>query len=193
MKVKEIEALEEYLKTENEYQNRYVFKMLCEVLQQNQFDNPDIPLHLFEIAEDIFTQHHEHPLKAVQLFAGEMDKAKLNPGQRLFVYEWVTKYIKQSEFGEIDLTPINDLLISQKEKLKAETQPVQLLTKNIRETLKELMQKELEALPETLKELEPVQRLNIICKLITFVLPKVESVSHELNESSEGSSKDFKW
>ena len=51
------------------------------------------------------------------------------------------------------------------------------LTGNIRDTLKELMQKELEQLA-TLKELEPVQRLNILCKLIPYVLPKVESVTH---------------
>jgi len=110
MKAKEIEALEGYIKTENEYQNGFVIKMLCEVMQQNQFENPEIPLSLFSKAEAIFTEHNAYPLKAVQLFAGEMDKEKLNPNQRLFVYEWVTKYINQSEFGEIDLKPINDLL-----------------------------------------------------------------------------------
>ena len=90
----------------------------------------------------------------------------------------------------MDLAPIENLLRSQKEKLKAESQPVKPLTKNIRETLKELMQKELEKLPDTLKELEPVQRLNILCKLMPFILPKIESVNHELGEPGENS---FKW
>lgn len=44
------------------------------------------------------------------------------------------------------------------------------------------MQKELEQLPETLKELDPVQRLNILCKLMLYVLPKTESVKHTLGE-----------
>ena len=44
------------------------------------------------------------------------------------------------------------------------------------------MQKELEQLPETLKELDPVQRLNILCKLMPYVLPKTESVKHTLGE-----------
>jgi len=193
MKAKEIEAMEGYIKTENEHWNEFAFDMLCEVLQQGQFENAEIPLQLFSNAIDIFTEHHEHPLKAIQLFTGEMDKQKLNPNQRLFVYEWVIKYIKQSEFGEIDLKPINDLLNSQQEKLKAENEPVKPLTKNIRELLKELIQKEFEKLPDTLKELEPVQRLNILCKMIPFVLPKVESVSHELNEPGETSSKGFNW
>ena len=56
------------------------------------------------------------------------------------------------------------------------------LTGNIRDTLKDLMQKELEQLPETLKELDPVQRLNILCKLMPYVLPKTESVKYTLGE-----------
>ncbi|MBK7812495.1 MAG: hypothetical protein IPI50_14940 [Saprospiraceae bacterium] len=59
------------------------------------------------------------------------------------------------------------------------------LTGNIRDTLKEMMQKEIESLPDTLKELEPVQRLNILCKLIPYVLPKVESVTHTQGEPDE--------
>ena len=56
------------------------------------------------------------------------------------------------------------------------------MTGNIRDTLKELMQNEIEQLPDTLKELEPAQRLNILCKLIPYVLPKVESVTHKEGE-----------
>jgi hypothetical protein len=53
---------------------------------------------------------------------------------------------------------------------------------SIRETLKELVQKELAALPETLKSLEPEKRLNIVCKLLPFVLPKVEAIHSERGE-----------
>lgn len=182
MKAKEIEALESYVKTENEHWNEFVFEMLCEVLQQGQFEKPELPLQLLDFGSDTFTEYHEHPLKGVQLFAGEMDKHKLTPNQMLFVYDWVCKYLEQTEFEGIDLTKIKELLTSQKEKLKTENLPVKPLTKNIRETLKEMMQKELETLPETLKGLEPVQRLNILCKLIPFVLPKVESIHHEQGE-----------
>ncbi len=64
---------------------------------------------------------------------------------------------------------------------------------NIRETLKETMQKEIQKLPETLKELEPVQRLNILCKLIPFVLPKVESIDHEHDEPTKNDFHGLKW
>jgi len=45
-----------------------------------------------------------------------------------------------------------------------------------------LLRRDLEQLPETLKELDPVQRLNLLCKLIPYVLPKVVSVTHKLGE-----------
>lgn len=52
----------------------------------------------------------------------------------------------------------------------------QVLTNGLRETLKTIMQKEIERLPETLETLEPKERLNVLCKLMPFVFPKVNSV-----------------
>jgi hypothetical protein len=185
MKTKEIESLESYFKTENEHWNGFAFELLCEVLKQGNFENPETPLQLFDKAVNIFTEQHETPLKAVQEFAAVTDKANLNKAQRLFVYEWVYKYLRNTEFEELELTEVRDLLKSQTERLNNDKTQIEYnkpLTGNIRDTLKELMQKELEQLPYTLKELEPVQRLNILCKLIPYVLPKVESVTHKLGE-----------
>lgn len=50
------------------------------------------------------------------------------------------------------------------------------LTMDLRETLKSLMQNEFEKLPETLDALEPKERLNVVCKLMPFVFPKVQSI-----------------
>ena len=52
----------------------------------------------------------------------------------------------------------------------------QVLTMTVRETLKAIMQKEIERLPEQLETLEPKERLNILCKLMPFVFPKVENI-----------------
>jgi hypothetical protein len=189
MKVKKIEALERYFKTENEHWNGYAFEMLCEVLQKVNFANPETPLQLFSKAVDIFTEHFETPLKAVQLFETETDKQELEPAQKLFVFEWVLKYVKYSEFEKADTEAIKELLASQTRRLENEAskQPEynKPLTGNLRDSLKELMQKELERLPDTLKELDPMQRLNVLCKLIPYVLPKVESVTHKLGEPGE--------
>ena len=52
----------------------------------------------------------------------------------------------------------------------------QVLTKGLREALKNIMQKELETLPATLETLEPKERLNVICKLMPYVFPRVETI-----------------
>ena len=52
----------------------------------------------------------------------------------------------------------------------------QVLTMGVRETLKNIMQKEIEKLPETLEALDPKERINVVCKLMPYVFPKVETV-----------------
>lgn len=52
----------------------------------------------------------------------------------------------------------------------------QVLTMELRQTLKATMKKELEKLPETLKALEPKDRLNVLCRLMPFVFPKVQTI-----------------
>ena len=52
----------------------------------------------------------------------------------------------------------------------------QVLTKGLRETLKNIMQNEIEKLPKTLEALEPKERINVLCKLMPYVFPKVETV-----------------
>jgi hypothetical protein len=56
------------------------------------------------------------------------------------------------------------------------------LTKEIRIVLKDLIYKELDEIKERLDSLEPKQRIEIVIKLIPYVLPKVESISHSTNE-----------
>ena len=55
----------------------------------------------------------------------------------------------------------------------------QVLTNSLRETLKAIMQNEIEKLPETLEALEPKERINVLCKLMPYVFPKVEAVHPE--------------
>ena len=103
------------------------------------------------------------------------------------MFEKVLDYVKYSEFENIETDEIKNLLKSQTERFKDEVknQPTDYnkpLIGSIRDILKEQMQKELEQLPETLKDIEPMQRLNILCKLIPYVLPKVEAIHSEKGE-----------
>tara|TARA_Y100000768_G_C23961317_1_gene675531 strand:- start:1529 stop:1771 length:243 start_codon:yes stop_codon:yes gene_type:complete len=56
------------------------------------------------------------------------------------------------------------------------------LTKEIRTVLKDLIYKELDEIQEHLNSLEPKQRIELVIKLIPYVLPKVDSISHSANE-----------
>lgn len=53
----------------------------------------------------------------------------------------------------------------------------QIITNDLRETLKSLMQSELEKLPALLEEMEPKERAAFICKVMPYVFPKVDTVS----------------
>ena len=184
MNTKEVQTLESYFNTENEHWNGFAFKIICEVMQKANFTNPETPLQTFRKAVDIFTEHLETPLKAVQMFEIETNKRKLDTNQKLFLFKWVLKYVKYTEFEKADKYEVSDianLLKSRIERLKAELNNKPLVG-DIRDTLKELIQEELEQLPKTLKELDPVQRLNVLCKLMPYVLPKIESVTHTLGE-----------
>lgn len=53
----------------------------------------------------------------------------------------------------------------------------QILTNSLRDTLKEVMQKEINQLPDLLEKLPPSERLNVLCRLMPFVFPKVDAVN----------------
>ncbi|MCD4697865.1 MAG: hypothetical protein K8S16_16690 [Bacteroidales bacterium] len=64
----------------------------------------------------------------------------------------------------------------------------QVFSNDLRETLKNIMQNEIEKMPETLEALEPKERLNFVCKLMPYVFPKVEAVNFR-----EGDPDIFGW
>lgn len=57
-----------------------------------------------------------------------------------------------------------------------------ILINDLRETLKQVVQKEIENLPEQLKTLTPKERIEAICKLMPYVFPKVETVNSKQGE-----------
>lgn len=56
------------------------------------------------------------------------------------------------------------------------------LTKELRASLKNVLHNELENLVSNLDKLEPKDRLDVVVKLIQFVLPKIETVHYKENE-----------
>jgi|TARA_B110001469_G_C9397237_1_gene204461 hypothetical protein len=56
------------------------------------------------------------------------------------------------------------------------------LTKELRTILKEALHKELESIGELLEQLEPKERLEVLIKLMPFVFPRMNKVSHSMDE-----------
>ncbi len=56
------------------------------------------------------------------------------------------------------------------------------LTKELRTILKNVLYNELENIEELLESLEPKERVELVIKLIPFILPKVDRIGHTYNE-----------
>ena len=59
------------------------------------------------------------------------------------------------------------------------------LTKEMRDVLKGVVAEELEGLPQRFDELDTKERLELFIKLLPFVLPKTQSISHTKGEGLE--------
>ena len=57
-----------------------------------------------------------------------------------------------------------------------------ILTKELRSVLKDIVYQELEQIQKCLELLESKERLELLIKLMPYVLPKVTSISHKTNE-----------
>ena len=56
------------------------------------------------------------------------------------------------------------------------------LTKELMSVLKDILYQELEQIQERLDALKPKERVELLIKLMPYVLPKVTSISHTTNE-----------
>lgn len=52
----------------------------------------------------------------------------------------------------------------------------------LRQSLKNMMLQELEKLPDVLQELPPKERAEILCKMMPYVFPKVNTIGYTTGE-----------
>ena len=60
------------------------------------------------------------------------------------------------------------------------------MTKELRSVLKDVMHQEIEIIQDHLVQLSPKERVELLIKLMPYVLPKVENISHTTNEPLDG-------
>ena len=63
------------------------------------------------------------------------------------------------------------------------------ITNELRESLKQVIDSELLSLSERLEDLEPKDRVELLIKLLPYIIPKVQTVSHTENEPVDWSFK----
>ena len=56
------------------------------------------------------------------------------------------------------------------------------LTRELRSVLKNIIYNELDSISEVLDQLEPKERIDVLIKLMPFVFPKMNAVSHTTDE-----------
>ena len=61
------------------------------------------------------------------------------------------------------------------------------LTKELRTILKDVIYNELDKIEELLESLEPKERLELVIKILPFILPKVDKIRHTYNEPFDAS------
>lgn len=57
------------------------------------------------------------------------------------------------------------------------------LTKELRTVLKDMVYRELESIESRLDELDSKERIELIIKLMPYVFPKLQTISHNTNEA----------
>jgi len=127
----------------------------------------------------------EYPAKAIPVFEQHTDG--MTDAQKLFIAQKVRGYFANTVFGEDEgngvlLTGVTEPLTAYIARLERAALPQ---VGDIRATLKELFRKEIERLPEALTALDDKDRLNFLCKLMPFVLPKVEAVAANKGEAGD--------
>ena len=69
---------------------------------------------------------------------------------------------------------------------KAPTEIVAPTTKGLHGRLKDIVQKEMERLPELLEQLEPKERVKTLLQLLPYATPKVANVEADFGEPFNG-------
>jgi hypothetical protein len=69
--------------------------------------------------------------------------------------------------------------------MKQKTEQETVITSDLRDTLKQIVKKEIDNLSSNIESLETKDRITIVLKLLPFVFPKIETIRSDDNEPSQ--------
>lgn len=157
-------------------------KVLIEVIKSGAFPDEKAALKMFVETRLALFQVAENPAQVVPVF--EQHTIGMTDEQKLFLAQKLNEYYLNTVFGDeaeegITLTSITRPLRAYIDRLERTMRPQ---VADIRAILKEAFKNEIERLPGTLAALEDKDRLNFLCKLMPFVLPKITSIAATKDE-----------
>lgn len=162
---------EKLLRTDNDHWNSYALRFLVKVKEGGLFSSEDQALELYQEVVNLSVEHHGEPLKAER--AIEKLLAKLTEEQRLQVYRGAYDYLRGTTYGTeeepVDLGPVLAIL---KVRTKGPESPSWTATARTR--LQDLVRAELDALPATIAQLDPKDRVAALTRLLPYALPRAE-------------------
>ena len=181
--------VEQYLNFESEHDKKHALDVWLEAIRGGTFHDPAIPLKVFVELQKAFLKVAEQPAKVIPIF--EQHTNEMSSAEKLFIARHLLNYFENTVFAENEndepetyLTNISKPLDALLTRLRREAGITNdsPRTNDLRQKLKGIFRQEIERLPEYLQSLEPKDRVNVLCKMLPFVLPKVESVHFEEGE-----------
>lgn len=185
--------VEQYLNFGSEHDNKHALSVWLEAIKTGTFPDPATPLKVFVDLRNALVQVSGEPAKVISIF--EQHTNGMKEDERLFIARHLLNYFEHTVFDENGdnepetyLTGISKLLDALTARLSREAGITNEdpKTGDLRRLLKETVKQEMEKLPEYLQNLEVKDRVNVLCKLMQFALPKVQAV-----HLTEGEAWDF--
>lgn len=175
--------VEQCLNFGSEHDNKHALGVWLDAIKTSTFSDPATPLKVFVELRNALMQVSDEPAKVILVF--EQHTNEMKGTEKIFVAWHLLYYFNQTVFAENEndepetyLTGISKPLDALLTRLRKETgiKSDDPMTGDLRRLLKDTFRQEIERLPEYLQSLETKDRVNAICKMLPFVLPKVESV-----------------
>ncbi len=175
--------VEQYLNFGSEHDNKHALGVWLEAIRSGTFPDPATPLKVFVELRNALLRVSDEPAKVIPIF--EQHTNEMKGAEKIFIARHLLNYFEQTVFDEngddepeTHLTGISKPLDALLARLSKETGITNddPMTGDLRRLLKATIKQEIERLPEYLQSLETKDRVNVLCKMMPFVFPKVESV-----------------
>lgn len=189
MNSEKFEIVKSYYQTDDQTWNVYALETIKIALSEQLFEDMENLMKLYKGTLSIATETHKNcPLEAIQAISSEYEARSLQLDQKAFLLERVCVYLKNAKIDGWNSKDFVRLALSQKKAYLKElkqnaTHFHYIPTVSIKDMLEYVVRNELRRLPTLVNYLETEQRLNLLCKLLPYVISKNESITHTIEKT----------